>query len=161
MTHTLLPSLVSTRGAHVANLSSLFGIIGPPGQAAYVASKFGVRGFGDSLRQELAPHGVGVTTVHPGGIATSIATSARIGGGVSDDERSSHRDTAARLLTIDPAIAARRIVDGIERRRPRVLIGVSAYALDVVARIAPGSHGTLLRRGEALLAQRSRTPQAR
>jgi short-subunit dehydrogenase len=158
MTHTLLPSLVSTSGAHVANLSSLFGIIGPPGQAAYVASKFGVRGFSDSLRQELAPHGVGVTAVHPGGIATAIATSARVGGGVSADERSSHRDTAARLLTIDPAIAARRIVDGIERRRPRVLIGFSAYALDVVARIAPGSHGTLLRRVDALMTQRSQPP---
>jgi short-subunit dehydrogenase len=148
MTHTLLPSLVSTRGSHVANVSSLFGIIGPPGQAAYSASKFGVRGFSDVLRQELAPHGVGVTTVHPGGIATSIATSARVGAGVSEAQHTTGQRVAAQLLSMDPAIAARRIVDGIERRKPRVLIGASAYALDVLARIAPGSHGTLLRRFE-------------
>ena len=148
MTHTLLPSLVSTRGSHVVNVSSLFGIIAPPGQAAYSASKFAVRGFSDALRQELAPHGVGVTTVHPGGIATSIATSQRVGPGVTREEDAAHQDVAARLLTIDPAVAARRIVDGVERRRPRVLIGLAAYALDVVARVAPGSHGTLLRRLE-------------
>ena len=156
MTHTLLPSLVSTRGSHVVNVSSLFGIIGPPGQAAYVASKFAVRGFSDSLRQELAPHDVGVTTVHPGGIATNIATSARVGGGVGSDEQVAHRDVAAKLLTIDPAIAARKIVDGVERRKPRVLIGFSAYALDVVARVAPGSYGVLLRKYDELLDQRAR-----
>lgn len=156
MTHTLLPSLVSTQGSHVVNVSSLFGIIGPPGQAAYVASKFAVRGFSDSLRQELAPHGVGVTTVHPGGIATNIATSARVGGGVGSDEQASHRDVAAKLLTIDPAIAARKVVDGVERRKPRVLIGFSAYALDVVARVAPGSYGVLLRKYDELLDQRAR-----
>jgi len=148
MTHTLLPSLVSTRGSHVVNVSSLFGIIGPPGQAAYSASKFGVRGFSDVLRQELAPHGVGVTTVHPGGIATSIATSARVGAGVSEDQHTTGQRVAAKLLSMDPALAARRIVDGVERRKPRVLIGASAYALDALARVAPGSYGTLLRRYE-------------
>lgn len=156
MTHTLLPNLVSTPGSHVVNLSSLFGIIGPPGQAAYVASKFGVRGFSESLRQELAPHRVGVTAVHPGGIATSIATSARVGAGVSAYERTAHRDTAARLLSLDPAVAARRIVDGVERRKPRVLITWATYALDAAARLAPGSHGTLLRRFDERTTARSR-----
>jgi short-subunit dehydrogenase len=145
MTHTLLPSLLSTYGSHVCNLSSVFGLAGPPGQAAYVTSKFGVRGFGDSLRQELAPYGVGVTTVHPGGIATNIAVSQRQGGGVTDDEMTRGLDTARRLLVLDPAVAARRIVDGVERRRPRVLIGREAYLLDAMARIAPSSYGALLR----------------
>ncbi|MFN8167978.1 MAG: SDR family oxidoreductase [Candidatus Nanopelagicales bacterium] len=161
MTHTLLPSLTSTRGSHVVNLSSLFGIIGPPGQAAYVASKFGVRGFSESLRQELAPHGVGVTCVHPGGIATNIAVRARIGSGVDAEEVSRGREISARLLTLDPAAAARRIVDGVERRRPRVLITWATYALDAVARIAPGTHGTLLSRFDDLMAARTkdaRTP---
>lgn len=145
MTHTLLPSLLSTYGSHVCNLSSVFGLAGPPGQAAYVTSKFGVRGFGDSLRQELAPYGVGVTTVHPGGIATNIAVSQRQGPGVTDDEMSRGLDTARRLLVLDPAVAARKIVDGVERRKPRVLIGREAYLLDAMARIAPGSYGVLLR----------------
>jgi short-subunit dehydrogenase len=145
MTHTMLPSLLSTYGSHVCNLSSVFGLAGPPGQAAYVTSKFGVRGFGDSLRQELAPYGVGVTTVHPGGVATSIAVSQRQGPGVSDAEMSRGLDAARRLLVLDPAVAARKIVDGVERRRPRVLIGREAYLLDAMARIAPGSYGVLLR----------------
>ncbi len=145
MTHTLLPSLLSTYGSHVCNLSSVFGLAGPPGQAAYVTSKFGVRGFGDSLRQELAPYGVGVTTVHPGGIATNIAVSQRQGPGVTDAEMSRGLDTARRLLVLDPAVAARKIVDGVERRKPRVLIGREAYLLDAMARIAPGSYGVLLR----------------
>jgi short-subunit dehydrogenase len=145
MTHTLLPSLLSTYGSHVCNLSSVFGLAGPPGQAAYVTSKFGVRGFGDSLRQELAPYGVGVTTVHPGGIATNIAVSQRQGRGVTDDEMSRGLDTARRLLVLDPAVAARKIVDSVERRKPRVLIGREAYLLDAMARIAPGSYGVLLR----------------
>lgn len=157
MTHTLLPSLTSTRGSHVVNVSSLFGLIGPPGQAAYVASKFGVRGFSESLRQELAPHGVGVTCVHPGGIATNIATRARIGGGVGAEEVSQGREVAARLLTLDPAVAARRIVDGVERRKPRVLITPATYALDVLARLAPGSHGALLRHFDALMDKRTQT----
>lgn len=145
MTHTMLPSLLSTYGSHVCNLSSVFGLAGPPGQAAYVTSKFGVRGFGDSLRQELAPYGVGVTTVHPGGVATSIAVSQRQGPGVSDAEMSRGLAVARRLLVLDPAVAARKIVDGVERRRPRVLIGREAYLLDAMARIAPGSYGVLLR----------------
>ena len=87
LTHTLLPSLVATRGSHIANVSSLFGIIAPAGQTAYSASKFAVRGFGDALRLELAEQGVGVTTVHPGGIATRIAESARIGAGVDPAEQ--------------------------------------------------------------------------
>lgn len=145
MTHTMLPSLLSTYGSHVCNLSSVFGLAGPPGQAAYVTSKFGVHGFGDSLRQELAPYGVGVTTVHPGGVATSIAVSQRQGPGVSDAEMSRGLDAARRLLVLDPAVAARKIVDGVERRRPRVLIGREAYLLDAMARIAPGSYGVLLR----------------
>jgi len=154
MTHTLLPNLKATPGAHIANLSSLFGIIAPGGQVAYSSSKFAVRGFGDALRQELAPHDVGVTTVHPGGIRTQISESARVGNGVSSAEEKVAREMGRRLLTIDPAVAATRIVDGVVRRKPRVLIGASAHALDAVARIAPGSYGRLLVAWDARLRQR-------
>jgi short-subunit dehydrogenase len=155
MTHTLLPNLVSTPGAHVVNLSSLYGIIGPPGEAAYVASKFGVRGFSESLRQELAPHDVGVTTVHPGGVATNIASSSRIGFGVDDDRRRQRLEISQRLLTLDPSVAATKILRGVERRRARVLITATTYLLDIVVRIAPGSHGVLLRKFDELMAQRT------
>lgn len=154
LTHTLLPRLIATPGSHLVNISSLFGLVAPGGQTAYAASKFAVRGFGDALRQELAPHDVGVTTVHPGGIRTGIAESARVGGGVSAEEHALGRKAWQSLLTIEPEAAARRIVDGAERRKPRVLIGASTYALDVVARAAPGSYGRLLAAGDALMRRR-------
>ncbi len=154
LTHTLLPNLVATRGSHIVNISSLFGLIAPPGQVAYSTSKFGVRGFGDALREELAEHEVGVTTVHPGGIATSIAESARIGAGVDPTEYEQGRRAWTRLLSIDPAIAARRIVDGAERRKPRVLIGGSTYVLDALARITPGHYGRLVAAGNERLTER-------
>src|SRR3954467_2202243 len=78
LTAALLPVLKSHPGAHLVNVSSVFGIFAPPGQAAYAASKFAVRGFSEALRHELAADGVGVTVVHPGGIRTRIAESARM-----------------------------------------------------------------------------------
>jgi short-subunit dehydrogenase len=154
LTHTLLPNLVATRGSHIVNISSLFGLIAPPGQVAYSTSKFAVRGFGDALREELAEHEVGLTTVHPGGIATSIAASARVGPGVDPEEYEQGRKAWTKLLSIDPTIAAKRIVDGAERRKPRVLIGGSTYVLDAVARITPGHYGRFVAAGNARLTQR-------
>jgi short-subunit dehydrogenase len=87
MTKAFLPQLLARPGSHVVNISSLFGLIAPPGQVAYATSKFGVRGFTDALRNELGPRGVGVTVVHPGGIRTNIATNARISGPDPDGEQ--------------------------------------------------------------------------
>ena len=154
MTHTLLPSLLAARGSHIVNISSLFGLIAPPGQTAYSASKFAVRGFGDALREELAGHEVGVTTVHPGGVATSIADSARVGAGVDPAEYEQGRAAWRRLLSMDPAVAARVIVDGAERRKPRVLVGASTYALDALARITPAHYGRLVAEGNERLTRR-------
>jgi short-subunit dehydrogenase len=151
MTHTLLPRLTATRGAHVCNISSLFGIIGPGGQTAYSASKFAVRGFSDALRQELAEHEVGVTTVHPGGIRTQIANSARVGAGVDRAEYDAHKAVWDRMLSLDPAVAGRKIVDGVERRKNRVLIGRETYALDALTRITPAHYGQVLAVGEKLM----------
>lgn len=152
LTHHLLPVLRSNPGAHLANVSSVFGIIAPAGQPAYSASKFAVRGFTEALRAELADEGVGVTCIHPGGIATRIATSARIGSGVSEAEVADGREQIGSLLTIPPATAAETILRGIERRAPRVLIGWSAKVPDLIARLAPGSYTRIL----ALALSRSR-----
>ena len=84
VTSAALPSLAP--GAQITNISSLFGIVAPVGNSVYSASKFGVRGFSMSLRTELAPRGIGVTTVYPGGIKTAIARHARRGAGVSEVE---------------------------------------------------------------------------
>jgi short-subunit dehydrogenase len=91
LTHMLLPALKAESGSHLVNVSSLFGLIAPAGQAAYAASKFAVRGFTEALRQELADNGICVTSVHPGGVRTRIAESARVGSGVSRQEEEDSR----------------------------------------------------------------------
>jgi short-subunit dehydrogenase len=149
LTHALLPALKAHPGAHVVNVSSVFGIFAPAGQAAYAASKFAVRGFSEALRHELAENGVGVTVVHPGGIKTRIAESARTGSGVSAEEYEQGRKQFAKLLTMPPETAAAQIVAAIEKRRPRLLIGWSAKVPDVLVRLMPGSYWKLIARRAA------------
>jgi short-subunit dehydrogenase len=144
LTHLLLPALKAEAGSHVANMSSLFGLVAPAGQAAYAASKFAVRGFTEALRHELAGDGVGVTSIHPGGVRTRIAESSRPGSGLPPEEHEAGVREFAKLLRIDPADAAETILSGIERRRGRVLIGGTARFLDVVARLLPASYGRVL-----------------
>lgn len=141
VTSAALPHLA--RGAQITNVSSLFGIIAPVGNATYSASKFGVRGFSMALRSELAPRGIGVTVVHPGGIRTGIARSARRGVGVSEEEWQIGQRAFERFLVLDPAEAARKIVSATVRRRARVLVGTDAVAGDILARIAPAGHAPI------------------
>jgi short-subunit dehydrogenase len=155
LTHALLPALKAHPGSHVVNVSSVFGIFAPAGQAAYSASKFAVRGFSEAVRHELAENGVGVTVVHPGGIRTRIAESARTGSGVSVEEYEQGRRQFAKLLTMDPAVAAAQIMDAIEKRRPRLLIGWSAKVPDVLVRLMPGSYWTLIVRRAGRAAPKS------
>ncbi|MCW2740739.1 MAG: Short-chain dehydrogenase/reductase [Blastococcus sp.] len=149
LTHALLPALKAHPGAHLVNVSSVFGIFAPAGQAAYAASKFAVRGFSEAVRHELAENGVGVTVVHPGGIKTRIAESARTGSGVSAEEYEQGRKQFAKLLSMPPETAAAQIMAAIEKRRPRLLIGWSAKVPDVLVRLMPGSYWKLLARRAA------------
>jgi short-subunit dehydrogenase len=146
LTHALLPVLKSHPGAHLVNVSSVFGIFAPAGQVAYSASKFAVRGFSEALRHELAENAIGVTVVHPGGIKTRIAESARTGSGVSAEEYEQGRKQFAKLLTMPPEVAAAQIMDAIEKRRPRLLIGWSAKVPDVLVRLMPGTYWKLIAR---------------
>jgi short-subunit dehydrogenase len=146
LTHALLPALKAHRGSHLVNVSSVFGIMAPAGQAAYSASKFAVRGFSEAVRHELAENGVGVTVVHPGGIKTRIAETARTGSGVSQEEWEQGQKQFTKLLTMDPATAAAQIIQAVERRRPRLLIGWSAKVPDLLVRLMPGSYWKLIAR---------------
>jgi short-subunit dehydrogenase len=146
LTHVFLPVLKAHRGSHLVNVSSVFGIMAPAGQAAYSASKFAVRGFSEAVRHELAEDGVGVTVVHPGGIKTRIAETARTGSGVSKEEWDQGQQQMRKLLTIDPAAAAAQILEAVEKRRPRLLIGWSAKVPDVLVRLLPGSYWKLIAR---------------
>ena len=146
LTHAFLPVLKAHPGAHLVNVSSVFGIFAPAGQAAYSASKFAVRGFTEAVRHELAENGVGVTVVHPGGIRTRIAETARTGSGVSVEEYEQGREQFAKLLRMPPEEAAAQIVAAIEKRRPRLLIGWSAKMPDVLVRLMPGTYWQLIAR---------------
>src|SRR5580658_7873135 len=119
MTRAFLPLLQKSDDARLVNLSSIYGIISPPGQTAYSASKFAVRGFSNSLLYELAGSKVGITVVHPGGIATSIADNARVPKDMPPQEIARRRALAKKALTMPPAAAGEIIVKGIERRSER------------------------------------------
>ena len=144
LTHGLLPVLLGRPGSHVVVVSSIFGIAAAPSQTPYVTSKFAVRGFGESLRHELAGR-VGVTVVHPGGVATRIATDATVAAGADAAAFAEVRERIGRVLRIPPAAAAEAILRGVRRRRGRVLIGVVTARLpDLLVRVLPGSYGRLL-----------------
>jgi len=144
MTRAFLPMLKASGDARVVNLSSIYGVVAPPEQTAYSASKFAVRGFSEALRHELEGSGVGVTVVHPGGVATSIAENARLPAGVSDEEIARRREKYRKLLRLPPEIAGEIIVRGVERRQPRILVGSDAKAISLIARLFPASYWKLL-----------------
>jgi NAD(P)-dependent dehydrogenase (short-subunit alcohol dehydrogenase family) len=137
-TRAFLPHLRQAGEGHVVNVSSLFGLIALPTQAAYNASKFAVRGFTDALRQELEVEGcgIGVTCVHPGGIKTRIARSARTVQRAGWLDGSSQAEFE-RLFSTSPRRAAECIVAAILGNHRRELIGADAYLLDLVQRVMP------------------------
>jgi len=123
MTRAFLPKLRERQQARIVNISSLFGLIAPPGHAAYCASKFAVRGFSNALRHELAGTQVGVTVVHPGGVATSIARNARTPGNLPEEEVRQGRAEFEKLLRLPPQKAAEITERAVEADRERVLVG--------------------------------------
>lgn len=140
MTRAFMPLLHASDDARIVNLSSIYGVIAPPEQSAYSASKFAVRGFSEALRHELEGSRIGVTVVHPGGIATSIAEKARIPTGVTEEEIALRRERYQKLLRLPPEVAGETIVRGIERRKSRILIGSDAKTISLIARLFPVSY---------------------
>jgi NAD(P)-dependent dehydrogenase (short-subunit alcohol dehydrogenase family) len=138
-TRAFLPILVAQGSGVVVNTSSVFGLVGMPYQSAYCAAKFAVRGFTDSLRQELRGTGVRAVTVHPGGITTNIARNARIrrdpeGLGRTKEQMAAQFEA---ITMTSPEKAAAVICKGLERDRSRILVGPDAYVFDALARITP------------------------
>ena len=139
LTRAFLPALARAPAAQLVNVSSIFGIIAPPGQTAYAASKFAVRGFTESLRHELEMAGspIGVTLVHPGGVRTAISENARLARGLDPAEVARERANWRNLLALAPDTAAETIAVAIARRSPRVLVGGDAKAAALVQRLFP------------------------
>jgi len=161
LTHALLPALTAAPGSHLVNVSSLFGLISPYGQSAYSASKFALRGLSQVLRAELAENGVGVTTVHPGGIRTAIAANARVGSGVPAADLEPHQRLFEALLTYPPEKAAQQILDAVARRKARLLIASSARIPDLLARVAPVAHTRIMQALTNAMTGRARVSIAR
>lgn len=139
-TKFFLPYLEKESSAHIVNISSLFGLIAPPGQGAYCASKFAVRGFTEVLRHELEGTNIAVSVVHPGGISTNIANSARIAAGAQmSDEQIAKRKALINknLARTTPDQAADIIVRGVITREPRIIVGPDARIISRIARVFP------------------------
>lgn len=146
MTRAFLPRLRESDEARIVNLSSIYGIISPPGQSAYSASKFAVRGFSNALRHELEGTTVGVSVVHPGGVATAIARNARAPKDAPAGEIERGRAIAQRLLRMAPDRAGEIIVRGIERRQARILVGGDATFVALLERLSPIHYWKLLKK---------------
>ncbi|WP_067838045.1 SDR family NAD(P)-dependent oxidoreductase [Nocardia lijiangensis] len=134
-TKAFLPDVIASGDGHIVNVSSVFGLIGIPSQSAYNAAKFAVRGFTEALRQEMriAGYPVGVTCVHPGGVSTGIAASAR---GIPDGlDRETVRRGFELITMTSPEAAAKIILRGVRKNKARVLIGPDARGFDLVPRL--------------------------
>jgi short-subunit dehydrogenase len=161
-TRAFLPILVAQDSGVIVNTSSVFGLVGMPYQSAYCAAKFAVRGFTDSLRQELRGTGVRAVNVHPGGITTNIARNGRMRTDPSGRGRTKEQMAAEfeAITMTSPDQAAKIIHHGVERGKARILVGPDAYLFDALARIAPTHYYDVLSRAQSRLARRpNRSPQ--
>ncbi len=149
-TKAFLPHLKRAGEGHIVNISSVFGIIGVPTQSAYNAAKFAVRGFTESLREELdlLPCGVSATSVHPGGVKTNIARNSRMGemGALDLGGKDEVAALFDKIAMSTPESAARAIISGVRRNQRRVLIGADAIMIDSAQRLMPTGYQKLLER---------------
>jgi len=157
MTRAFLPLLQREPVAQLVNISSLFGLIAPAGQVAYATSKFGVRGFSEALRHELEKTSVGVSAVHPGGIRTAIARNAQRAATIDDAKAARDIRYFDKVAKTTPQQAAVVIVNGIEQRKKRILIGRDAIVLDLIQRLLPVRYWALLMRVAKLSAHKTGT----
>lgn len=134
-TKEFLPHLIASGDGYLVNISSLFGLISMPGNSAYNATKYAVRGLTEAIREEMlvAGHPVGVTCIHPGGIKTGIARHGRKT--ASQDADALDKFFDEKLARMTPEKAAKIILDGALAHRPRVLVGLDAHLIHQFGRI--------------------------
>ncbi|MCW2784346.1 MAG: hypothetical protein JWP74_863 [Marmoricola sp.] len=135
-TKEFLPHLIASGDGALINISSLFGLISMPGQTAYNATKYAVRGFTEALREEMLinKHQVSVTCVHPGGIKTGISRNGR----KTASQNASALDEMfeKRLARMTAEKAADIILEGAKKKRARVLVGIDAHIIHNAAKLA-------------------------
>jgi short-subunit dehydrogenase len=140
-TKAFLPLIKASGGGHITNISSVYGIAAQPSQSGYNSSKFAIRGFTESLSQELTMEncGVGVTSVHPGGIRTNIANAAKVSPKICRLGIDPNKATEEfnKILFKTPESAAKLIIRAMERNKQRLVIGVDGKAIDWMQRLMP------------------------
>ena len=152
-TKAFLPHLIAAGDGHIINISSLFGLVCVPNLVAYNTSKFAVRGFTETLREELdiMKNGVSASSVHPGGINTNISRNSRTGVSAGDligDPEKAKADFQ-KVHRTPPEEAARVILRGVKRNERRIIVGNDARIIDFAQRIFGSSYQALVARGSA------------
>ncbi|MFN4229654.1 SDR family NAD(P)-dependent oxidoreductase [Parvibaculum sp.] len=147
-TKAFLPQIQKKGEGHIVNVSSIFGIISVPSQAAYNSAKFAIRGFTEALRHEMKGTRIKVSCVHPGGIKTNIVRNARFLQSTQATAREEAASGFDKLARTTPEKAGQVIVNGIAKDKPRILIGTDAKIIDLLQRLLPGSYGKIMFRRE-------------
>jgi short-subunit dehydrogenase len=143
-TKAFLPHLLKRPEASIVNVSSVYGLLGIPGQAAYCASKFAVRGFSEALRQELFNTNISVSIVFPGGVKTNIAKNSKTDYLLDQKTYENGLKQFEATLKTSPDEAAKKIIVGIKNKAPRILIGKDARQIDFLARFKPNSYDKVI-----------------
>ena len=140
-THAFLPELLKRPEASLVNIGSYTGLMAPAGVAAYATSKFGVRGFTESLRMELAGSPVTATLIVPGVTKTSLMANSPV---IAEDKKDSLQKAFDKSPSVGPKTVAKGVIKGIRGKKPRVRTGTDTVALDIITRIAPARYSTIL-----------------
>ena len=147
-TKEFLPLIKQSGEGHIINISSIFGLTAQPTQSAYNATKFAVRGFTESLRQELDLENAGVSAlcVHPGGVRTNIANAAKMNDSLKTLGMSPEASTESfnKFLRCSSEDAAQQILQAVQKNKRRLLIGRDAKVIDLIQRILPTGYQWLL-----------------
>ncbi len=137
-----LPHLKGREAAWLVNVSSVFGLMGYPGQTAYNASKFAVRGLTEALHLELAVSNpeIRVVRIHPGGIKTNVVRNGKSVGAMPVASAFDRAEEFEKASPTTPEQAAQVIIDGMEKGRHKILIGPDARMIDLVVRLFPTTY---------------------
>ena len=147
-TKAFLPHLLVQEESWLVNISSIFGIIGVPSQSTYNASKFAIRGFTESLRQEVHGSSLTVSCVHPGGVKTNIARSGRLEPAfATESDRQTIIDRFDKVARTSSEKAAKTILNGMKRKKKRIMVGIDSKLLALMARLFPSGYDWLIRKG--------------
>jgi butyryl-CoA dehydrogenase len=147
LTKAFFPYFLEHNNGHIVNLSSVFGLGGMAGNSAYCTSKFAVRGFTETIRMELADTNVGTTCVHPGGVKTNIVRNQVPKGGHTTDEMLNNVvKKFEQNAKTTPESAAQQILDAVEKKKARLVIGRDGHMLDFVTRLFPQGYTNIVRK---------------